>query len=218
MALTGSRRASRSVLFFHEGLAATAQAGLFLLLGILVFPSALVGDLGVGLVVAATLTFVARPIAVGMVLAPLGTPIRETAVVSWAGLRGAAPIVLATIPFTAGHPDGALVFDVAFVVVVVSVAVQAPSLGLVARRLGVVDDRPDTVRPEIVPVDLLDADLVEVSIPGDPPTAATTQMGGAVALRDRPPPGGDRVVVIHRDDDDIGPTVTPASTRVTRCS
>ena len=128
VALTGSRRAARRVLYFHEGLAATAQGVLFLMLGILVFPSQLFDDLGLAIVVAATLILVARPIAVAAVLLPFRTPARQTAVVSWAGLRGAVPVVLATIPFTAGYPDGALIFNVAFVVVVLSVALTTKSV------------------------------------------------------------------------------------------
>jgi len=109
------------------------------------------------------------------------------------------PVVLATIPFTAGHPDGAVIFDVAFVVVVVSVAVQAPTIGALARRLGVTADDSVFVRREIVPVDALDADLVEITVP------ASTRVR-TITLRDDPPPSGARVAVIHRGD---GTTVIP---------
>ena len=193
VALTGSRRGARRVLYFHEGLAATAQGVLFLMLGILVFPSQLLDDLGVAIVVALTLILIARPIAVAAVLLPFRTPARETAVVSWAGLRGAVPVVLATIPFTAGYPDGAVIFNVAFVVVVLSVALQAPTVGVLARRLGVVADERPTIRSEIVPVDAHDADLVEISIPADAHVFPTT-------LRASPPPAGARVTVIQRDE------------------
>ncbi len=193
VALTGSRRGARRVLYFHEGLAATAQGVLFLMLGILVFPSQVLDDLGLAIVIALTLILIARPLAVAAVLLPFRMPIRETAVMSWAGLRGAVPIVLATIPFTAGYPDGALIFNVTFVVVVLSVALQAPTVGVLARRLGiVVDDRP-TIRSEIVPVDSYDADLVEISIPVDVQVRHTT-------LGATPPPAGARVTVIQRDE------------------
>lgn len=191
--LTGSRRASRGVLYFHEGLAATSQGVLFLMLGILVFPSQLLDDLAVALVVSATLILLARPIAAAVVLVPRRTPARQIAVVSWAGLRGAVPVVLATIPFTAGHPDGAVIFDVAFVVVVVSVALQAPTVGLVARRLGVAVESRVEVRSEIVAIDAHDADLVEVQVPATAVLRATT-------LRSSPPPAGARIAVIHRND------------------
>ena len=194
--LTGSNRASRSVLYFHEGLAATAQGVLFLLLGILVFPSQLTDHLGVAVVVAATLVLLARPLAVALVLLPWRMPLREVTVVSWAGLRGAVPVVLATIPFTAGHPDGAVVFDVAFVVVILSVAVQAPTVGALARRLGVVEPARVVVRREIVPIDAHDADLVELHVPSAARLSDTT-------LKSSPLPAGARVVVIHRDDETL---------------
>jgi cell volume regulation protein A len=130
---------------FHEGLASTAQAVLFLLLGLLVFPSELIGDVGSALLVTAVLVLIARPAAVHSVLTAFGVPQREAMLVSWAGLRGAVPVVLATIPLTAGHPDGSLVFDVAFVVVVISVAIQAPLVAPLARRLGLGAD--DVAQP-----------------------------------------------------------------------
>ncbi len=163
--IASSRRSVRRVMYFHEGLAATAQAVLFLLLGILVFPGDLVPELGLAIVVGATLVLVARPVAVATVLSIFAVPWRHMVVVSWGGLRGAVPVVLATVPFTAGHPDGALIFDVAFVVVVLSVALQAPTVGLLARRLGVLAAEQTTVRPEIIAVDALEADLVEITIP-----------------------------------------------------
>ena len=196
--LTGARRSGRGVLYFHEGLAATAQAMLFLLLGILVFPSNLVGELAVAVVVAAALIFVARPLAVAAVLVFWRIPAREMAVVSWAGLRGAVPVVLATIPFTAGHPDGSVIFNVAFVVVVLSVALQAPTIGTLARRLGVVASERVTVTREIVPVDALDADLVEVTVPASVEPRRVT-------LRSVPPPSGARVAFIHRRDTTVVP-------------
>ncbi len=202
--LANSQRRVRGVLLFHEGLAATAQGVLFLLLGMLVFPSRLWNDVGTSLLLAAALVLVARPLAVGLILPWFRSTVRETVVVSWAGLRGAVPVVLATIPFTAGHPDGSKVFDVAFVVVVVSVAVQAPTVGPLARRLGVVDDRVrSTVAAEIVPVDAHDADLVEIEIPPE------SRLVGR-ALRDEPPPGDARVATIHRGD----ATVIPSGTTV----
>jgi len=131
---------AKSLLHFHEGLAAAAEAMLFLMLGLLVFPSRLVHVLGPSLVVALVLMFVARPIAVALCSPWFGFDRRELAVVSWAGLRGAVPIVLATIPLTAGHPDGAIVFDVVFVVVLASLVVQASTVGLLVQRLDFRDD------------------------------------------------------------------------------
>ena len=196
--VASAQRSTRGVLYFHEGLAATAQGVLFLVLGILVFPTDLLDNLGTSIVVAAVLIVVARPVAVVAVLAWSKTPLRRMAVISWAGLRGAVPVVLATIPFTAGHPDGALIFDVTFVVVVLSVALQGPTVGILARRLGVVSDEIPTVRPEIVPIDAHDADLVEVTVPEGSPLDAST-------LRASPPPGESRVALIHRGDTTVIP-------------
>ncbi len=194
-----TRRSARGVLFFHEGLAATAQSALFLLLGILVFPSELIEDLLAGVVVAAALILLARPLAVASLLVWSRTPVRRMAVISWAGLRGAVPVVLATIPFTAGHPDGALIFDVTFVVVVLSVAVQGPTVGVLARRLGVVAEHPVTMRPEIIPVDASEADLVEITVHPESRLRDIT-------VRDDPPPSGSRIVTIRRGDETIVPT------------
>ena len=81
------------------------------------------------------------------------------------GSGGVVPVVLATIPCTAGHPDGALIFDLTFVIVVLSVALQGTTVGILARCLGVVSDAIPTVRPEIVSID---ADFVEVTVPDGP--------------------------------------------------
>lgn len=193
-----ARRRSRGVLQFHEGLAATAQGVLFLLLGVLVFPTQLLDDLGRAVVLTFVLAAIARPVAVFSVLTWFRIPVERMFVISWAGLRGAVPVVLATIPLTAGHPDGTLVFDVVFVVVVISVAVQGPTLGPLVDRLGIVPDEPRTVEPELVPIEALDADLVEVTVP----------VGSALAsvpLRECPPPAGARIVFVRRADDSLVP-------------
>lgn len=193
-----SRRRTRGVLQFHEGLAATAQGVLFLMLGILVFPSELVDNLGDALVVTAVLVLVARPAAVMGVLVWFRIPVARMVLISWAGLRGAVPVVLATIPLTAGHPDGPFVFDVVFVVVLVSVAVQGPTLGPLVARLGIVPDQPRSIEPEIVPIESLDADLVEVVVPDASALAA-------VQLSDCPPPNGARIVVLRRGEESLVP-------------
>lgn len=193
-----ARRRTRGVLHFHEGLAATAQGVLFLLLGILVFPTDLIDDLGRALVLTVALIVVARPVAVFAVLVWFGIPVERIALISWAGLRGAVPVVLATIPLTAGHPDGSLVFDVVFVVVVISVAVQGPTIGPLVARLRIEPDLPRSVEPEIVPIDALDADLVEVLVAADSALEELT-------LEECPPPGGARIVVVRRGDESLVP-------------
>lgn len=113
-----------------------AQAVLFLLLGLLVTPHEVWRLIGPAVAVAAGLMFIARPAAVFLCLAPLGFGWRAQCFVAWSGLRGAVPIVLATYPVLAGLPDGWRCFDVAFVVVLLSLLVQGPTLAPLARRLG----------------------------------------------------------------------------------
>ena len=120
-----------------DGHAWLAQAGMFLLLGLLVTPSAMVVSLGPSLAVAMTLIFVARPVAVWLCLLPFRFTPRETWFIAWVGLRGAVPIVLALFPLMAGTPQAGLLFNIAFVVVLVSLLLQGSTIGLVARRLGV---------------------------------------------------------------------------------
>ena len=120
-----------------DGYAWLAQAGMFLLLGLLVTPSTMLGSLGPGLAVALTLIFVARPVAVWLCLLPFRFTPRETWFISWVGLRGAVPIVLALFPLLAGTPQAGLLFNIAFVVVLASLLTQGTTIGLLARKLGV---------------------------------------------------------------------------------
>ncbi len=130
-------RATSHVLSVMDGMAWLAQAGMFLLLGLLVTPSHLVAHAWEALAVALFLTFVARPLVVATTLKPFRFPIREIAYISWVGLRGAVPIVLAVFPVMAGIPESRLLFDVTFAVVLFSLLVQGATVPWAARRLGV---------------------------------------------------------------------------------
>ncbi len=124
---------------FAESLAWLSQMGLFIMLGLLATPSRLPDAILPALVVGAALTFVARPFSVAVCLAPMRVGLGEQAFISWAGLRGAVPIVLATIPMTAGLPSAHRIFDIVFLLVVVFTLIQGPLLPLVSRLTGVTD-------------------------------------------------------------------------------
>ena len=132
-----------SVLRFHDAIAWLAQIGMFLVLGLLVFPRDLPEVAGRGLLVAVVLIVVARPVAVVLSLLPFRVPVRQQAVVAWVGLRGATPIILATFPLVAGIPEAVLLFDVVFFVVLTSVLLQGTTLGPVSRLAGVTVPMPN---------------------------------------------------------------------------
>jgi cell volume regulation protein A len=134
--------ARRTVVAFHEGLGWVAQIALFILLGLLVFPSSLDDVALKGLALSAVLILLARPIAafLATALAPLNA--RERLMLGWAGLRGATPIWLATFPVVAGVGTGEELFAIVFFVVVSSTLVQGASFEPLAQRLGLTTDEP----------------------------------------------------------------------------
>ncbi|MFC4060952.1 potassium/proton antiporter [Planomonospora corallina] len=166
------RTASRG---FAEGIAWLAQIGLFVMLGLLASPSEMPGAIVPGLVAGLILVAVARPLSImasALLLRLTGVDRlnwREQAFLSWAGLRGAVPIVLATIPWAATFIDDAtakLVFNEVFVIVVVYTLLQGPTLPWVARRLGVT--APEEARDlavESAPLEELNADLLQIRVP-----------------------------------------------------
>ncbi|MDA0638559.1 potassium/proton antiporter [Nonomuraea sp. MCN248] len=162
-AMLPHRAATRS---FAEGAGWLAQIGLFVMLGLLVDPSELLDALLPALVIGAFLLLVARPISVLACLVPFRIPWREQAFISWAGLRGAVPIVLATFPIVAQVPGALDVLHIVFVLVVVFTLIQGPTLPAVTRLLGLV--RPEEAREvdiESAPLDVLDAELLTVTVP-----------------------------------------------------
>lgn len=133
----GRSTPSAPVLQAMDGLAWLAQAGMFLLLGMLAAPSALLPVLLPALALAGALMFVARPLACALCLLPFRFRPQETAFISWVGLRGAVPIVLAIFPLLAGVPQSSLIFNVVLVVVLASLVVQGMSIAPAARWLDV---------------------------------------------------------------------------------
>ncbi|HSS32390.1 MAG TPA: potassium/proton antiporter [Solirubrobacterales bacterium] len=140
----GSARipAKRTVVSFHEGLGWVSQIALFILLGLLIYPSELTDIALKGIALSAALIFVARPIAafIATALAPMN--VRERLMLGWAGLRGATPIWLATFPVVAGIRSGDEEFAIVFFVVVSSTLIQGASFEPLAKRLGLTTDEP----------------------------------------------------------------------------
>ncbi|MBR1124652.1 potassium/proton antiporter [Bradyrhizobium lablabi] len=146
-------RAHNSVVTFLDAATWLAQIVMFVLLGLLVSPNRLLGSIGPAVVVALSLMLLARPIAVFLCLAPFRFNWREKVFIAWTGLRGAVAIFLASIPMLVGLSKAYLYFDVAFVVVIISLLLQGWTLGPAARRLHVALPRVDR-GPRRVELDL----------------------------------------------------------------
>jgi cell volume regulation protein A len=180
----------------HDAMAWFSQVSMFLLLGLLAFPSRIADVAGPGLALGLFLAFLARPIVVALCLLPFRFEAREVAFVAWMGLRGAVPIILATYPVLANVSGAQRIFDLVFFVVVVSVLLQGGSIRWAARRLG-------------------------LEVPGPPPPKAvleilsTRQLGGEVLsfyvepasavagsrISDLPFPEGSAVMLVVRGRD-----------------
>jgi potassium/hydrogen antiporter len=126
----------------HDALAWLAQIGMFLLLGLLVFPSGLLDVAGPGLALALLLAFVARPLVVTLCLLPFRYPGREIFYIGWVGLRGAVPIVLATYPVLVGAAGADRIFHIVFFIVVVNALVPGATVAWVTRKLGLQATEP----------------------------------------------------------------------------
>ena len=158
------RAATRS---FVEGIGWIAQIGLFVMLGLLAFPDRInITSAVTGVLAGLFLTLVARPVSVFVCAVWFKVPVREQIFLSWAGLRGAVPIVLTTIPLAGAVGGAEFLFDVVLVFVIVFTCLQAPTLRFVARLLGLVDDdSAREVEVEVAPLDKISADMLQVRIP-----------------------------------------------------
>ena len=132
----------RTLRKFHDGLAWLMQILMFLALGLLVFPSEVVPVTGIGLLISVFLILVARPISVMISLIKTDFTIREKAMISWVGLRGAVPIILATFPLLAGVKNADLIFNIVFFVVITSSLIQGTSLTVMSKWLQVQSPLP----------------------------------------------------------------------------
>src|SRR5581483_3856536 len=159
-------RAHNSVVTFLDAATWLAQIVMFVLLGLLVEPHRLTSSALPAVVVALVLMFVARPVAVFLCLAPFHFNWREKTFIAWTGLRGAVAIFLASIPMLVGLSKAYLYFDVAFVVVIISLLAQGWTLAVAARKLHVALPRTDR-GPRRVELDLpgqLEQELVGYSV------------------------------------------------------
>jgi cell volume regulation protein A len=204
----GNRRTvfQRSILLFHDAAAWLAQIVMFVLLGLLAFPSQLLEVAREGLIVAAVLIFVARPVAVGLLLPWFGFNVRETVFVSWVGLKGAVPIVLATYPLMFGFQGASTLFDVVFFTVLVSAVLQGWTMPPLARRLSLQAPRQAEapVSLEITSLRDVDGDIVEYDV-------SSESVAAGRLVRDLHLPEGAVVAMIAREREVIPPR---GSTRV----
>lgn len=196
----------RGIKLFHDGAAWLSQITMFVLLGLLAFPSRLVQIAPQALLVAAVLIFVSRPVTTILLLAPFRYRIREVVFVSWVGLKGAVPVVLATFPLLVGLDGADTIFDIVFFVTLVSAVLQGWTMPPLARALGLqLPPRPEApVTLEITSLRDVDGDIVEYTVTPD-----THAVNGRIADLAFPP---DAVVaMIVRDQEIIAPR---GSTRI----
>ncbi|MQY04114.1 potassium/proton antiporter [Actinomadura macrotermitis] len=189
---------------FTEGVAWLAQIGLFVMLGLLASPDELPGQLLPALVIGFVLLLIARPLSVALSTIGFKMSWGEKAFASWAGLRGAVPIVLATIPMVSHVPGASRLFSIVFVIVVVFTLLQGPTLPLVARWCRLKgDERARDLGVEAAPLEQLHADLLEISVPPD------SLLNGVEIFELRLPQGASITLVV-RDGESFVPGPTTA--------
>lgn len=190
----------RSIARFHDGLAWLMQIAMFVALGLLVFPSKLLPVLGAGLLVAFFLMFVARPLSIFLLLPFSKLTFPEKAMVSWVGLRGSVPIILATFPLLAGVPNAEYIFNLVFFIVMTSVILQGTSIPIVSKWLGVYKPLEEKVAYplEFNPMGDLKSDLVEIAIPSGSQAAGKPIVALGI-------PAGALIVMLRRAQEFIVP-------------
>ncbi|WP_328405812.1 potassium/proton antiporter [Streptomyces sp. NBC_00390] len=191
---------------FAEGLGWIAQIGMFVLLGLLVTPHELPGDFWPAVIVGLVLTMAARPLEVFISLIPFRIPWQEQVLMSWAGLRGAVPIILATIPMVFGVEGSGRIFNIVFILVVVYTLIQGPTLPWLAKALKL-GDTPEAadLGIESAPLERLRGHLLSVAIPD------ASKMHGVEVAELRLPPGAAVTLVVRE-----GKSFVPLPTTVLR--
>jgi len=189
---------------FAEGVAWLAQIGLFVMLGLLASPARLPAQIIPAIVIGSVLVLLARPAAVLAATLPFRLPWRQQSFLSWAGLRGAVPIVLATIPISAHVAGSTRLFDIVFIVVAVNTLLQGPTLPWAARRLRVIaPGEPLDVDVEAAPLEALHADLLQAQIPPG------SRLHGVEIFELRLPPEANLALIVRDGKGFVpGPTTT----------
>jgi len=196
----------RSLRVFHDGLAWLMQIVMFLTMGLLVLPSELSRMAVSGIVLSGFLVLVARPVSVLLCLTPFRVSWRDQLMVSWAGLRGAVPIVVATYPLIAGASSAQRLFDLVFFVVFISVLLQGTTIPAVSKWLNVAAPIVKTFQYpiEFNPTTDLKSELAEVPVPAQSAVIGRSLIELAL-------PAGALIVLIRRGDDVLVPR---GSTRI----
>jgi cell volume regulation protein A len=168
----------KSIIRAFDGFAWLMQIVLFLTLGLLVFPSQIVTVAWIGVVIAAFMVLLARPLSVFLSLAWFRMKVRDRLFISWVGLRGAVPIVFATYPLLAGVDKAGMIFNIVFFISMTSVLVQGTTLPQVARFLHVT--LPDKVRRR-TPLDIalsedFKSEFLEMDVATESPAAGRKVM------------------------------------------
>lgn len=191
----------KSLLRFFDGLSWLGQIAMFLTLGLLAFPHQLLPIVGSGLVISLFLIFVARPVGVFLSLAASQYTLKEKIFISWVGLRGSVPIILATFPLLAGVEYANLMFNVVFFIVLTSAVIQGWSIPVVARWLGVDAPLKKTMQYpiEFAPLANVDTQLVDLQVPFN-----SNIIGKSIIELGLP--HDSLIVLINRDDNFIVPS------------
>lgn len=184
----------------HDSLAWLGQVAMFLMLGLLVYPSRLLDVAWIGTIVGLALAFVARPAVVALCLIPLRFPWNDVLYVGWVGLRGAVPIILAMFPVLAGAPGAQRIFNIVFFIVVLNAILPGATVSAVTRWLGLESEEPPppTAVLTVESFDQLDGELLSYYIDEALPVAGMT-------LEELPFPEGAAVTMIVRGRQLIAP-------------